>query len=95
MGNKKTTNAKSEGIYIPYIERGIRESLKQGRVPTKPGELNYLLSQHIRSFIAMNGKSYTTFNAVAGVLSCLSMEVYRRLTAKYEDEKFSENGEVF
>ena len=54
-----------------------------------------MLSQHIKSFIAMNGVSYTTLNAVAGVLSCLSMEVYRRITAPYEEEKRSENGEVF
>lgn len=75
--------------------QSIRESLDQGRKPTKPGELNYLLSQHIKSFIAMNGKSYTTLNAIAGVLSCLSMEVYRRITAVYEDEKMSESGDVF
>ena len=80
---------------MPYINTAIRSSLEEGRKPTKPGELNYLLSQHIKSFIAMNGVSYTTLNAVAGVLSCLSMEVYRRITAKYEDEKCYENGDVW
>ena len=80
---------------MPYINQAVRSSLEEGRKPTKPGELNYLLSQHIRSFIAMNGKSYTTLNAVAGVLACLSMEVYRRITARYEDDKMSENGDVF
>ncbi len=80
---------------MPYVDQGIRASLEQGRVPTKPGELNYLMSQLIKGYIAMNGKSYTTLNAVAGVLSCLSMEVYRRITAVYEDEKMSESGEVF
>lgn len=80
---------------MPYIESGVRASLEQGRVPTKPGELNYLMSQLIKGYINMNGKSYTTLNAVAGVLSCLSMEVYRRITVPYENEKMSENGEVF
>lgn len=80
---------------MPYINKGIRQSLELGRVPTKPGELNYLMSQLIKGYVAMNGVSYTTLNAVAGVLSCLSMEVYRRITAKYEDEKMSENGDVF
>jgi hypothetical protein len=80
---------------VPYIESGIRASLADGRIATKPGELNYLISQLIKSYIAMNGRSYTTLNAIAGVLSCLSMEVYRRITAVYEDEKRSENGEVF
>jgi hypothetical protein len=80
---------------MPYIDRGIRASLADGRVPTKPGELNYAMSQLVRGYIAMNGLSYTTLNAIAGVLSCLSMEVYRRITAKYEDEKMSESGDVF
>jgi hypothetical protein len=80
---------------MPYIDRGIRASLAEGRSPIKPGELNYMMSQLVRSYIAMNGRSYTTFNAVAGVLSCLSMEIYRRLTAVYEDEKMSESGDVF
>jgi hypothetical protein len=80
---------------MPYIEKGIRESLEQGRVPKTPGELNYLMSQLVKGFLAMNGKSYTSLNAIAGVLSCLSMEVYRRLTAPYEDIKMSESGDVF
>jgi hypothetical protein len=80
---------------MPYINQGIRESITQGRVPAKPGELNYAMSQLVKGYIAMNGLSYTTLNAVAGVLSCLSMEVYRRITAKYEDEKMSESGDVF
>lgn len=80
---------------MPYITAGERASLEEGRIATKPGELNYKMSQLIRSYIAMNGKSYTTLNAIAGVLSCLSMEVYRRITARYEDDKMSENGDVF
>lgn len=80
---------------MPYIDKAVRSSLEDGHKATKPGELNYQMSQLIKSYIAMNGKSYTTFNAIAGVLSCLSMEVYRRITAKYEDEKMSEHGEVF
>ena len=80
---------------MPYLNAGIRASLNEGRKALKPGELNYQMSQLVRSYIAMNGKSYTTLNAIAGVLACLSMEIYRRITAKYEDEKMSENGEVF
>ena len=80
---------------MPYIELGIRESLDQGRKPAKPGELNYLMARLVRSYLAMTGLSYTNLNAVAGVLSCLQMEVYRRVTALYEDTKMSENGDVF
>jgi len=80
---------------MPYIEKGVRSSIADGRVPTKPGELNYAMSQLVKGYIAMNGLSYTTLNAIAGVLSCLSMEVYRRITAKYEDAKCYEHGDVF
>jgi len=81
---------------MPYIDSS-RTSFEPtvSRVATKPGELNYQMARLIRGYIAMNGLSYTTLNAIAGVLSCLSMEVYRRITAKYEDEKMSENGDVF
>lgn len=81
---------------MPYIMKEDRDNLDlRGLKAKKPGELNYQISQLIRSYIAMNGRSYATFNAIAGVLSCLSMEVYRRLTSVYENEKMSENGDVF
>jgi len=80
---------------MPYIPEKDREYLAYGHVPAKPGELNFLISQIIRRYLAEQGRTYTTLNTVAGVLSCLSMEVYRRITAKYEDEKMSENGDVF
>jgi hypothetical protein len=80
---------------MPYVEKGVRASLAEGRVATKPGELNYQMSQLIKGYLAMNGISYTQLNAIAGVLSCLSMEVYRRITARYEDDKMSEHGDVF
>jgi hypothetical protein len=53
------------------------------------------MSQLIRSFIVENGLSYTTLNSVIGVLHCLSMEVYRKLAAPYEDKKEIENGGVW
>jgi hypothetical protein len=80
---------------VPYIAKGIRASLAEGRVPIKPGELNYLMSQLIKGYLAMNGISYTSLNAVVGVLDCLKMEVYRRLAVPYEDEKARTNGDVF
>ena len=80
---------------MPYIPIEDRDKLAHGRIARTPGELNYLISQLIRSYIAMNGLSYTTLNAIAGVLSCLSMEVYRRITVPYENQKMAENTDVF
>ena len=80
---------------MPYVEKGVRESLEQGRTPKKPGELNYLMSQLVKSFLAENGVSYTSLNAVVGVLECLKLEVYRRLAVPYEEDKARMNGDVF
>jgi hypothetical protein len=80
---------------MPYIENGVRASLDQGRVAKTPGELNFAMSQLIKGYIAMNGTSYGTFNAIVGAMECLKMELYRRLAAPYEDKKLAENGEVF
>ncbi len=82
------------GAKIPYIDKGVRQSLDEGRKATKPGELNYQMSQLVKSYMAMKGLSYTTLNDIAGVLACLQMEVYRRISAPYEDQKLIDNGEA-
>lgn len=82
---------------MPYIDKAIRSSLEEGRVPTKPGELNYMMSQLIRSYLSMKGVSlsYTVINDVIGVLECLKLELYRKLAGPYEDVKERENGSVW
>lgn len=80
---------------MPYITGGVRASLTEGRVPTKPGELNYLVTKLVDSFLVMSGVSYTSLNAAIGVLECAKLELYRRIAAKYEDEKMSQNGDVY
>lgn len=80
---------------MPYIEHGIRASLNEGRKATKPGELNYLVSQLVNDYLAMRGLSYTSLNEVIGALECCKLEVYRRIAAPYEDRKAIANGEVF
>lgn len=80
---------------MPYIESGVRASLAEGRVPTKPGELNYLITKLVDSFLMMSGVSYTSLNAAIGVLECAKLELYRRLAAPYEDEKSRINGDVY
>lgn len=80
---------------MPYIESGIRASIEDGRKPIKPGELNYAISQLLRSYISMRGLSYTTINDIVGVLNCLNMEFYARIARPYEDLKIREHGDVF
>lgn len=80
---------------MPYINEEHREALKQGKKAIIAGELNYQMSQLVKSYISMKGRSYTTFNEIVGVLECLKMELYRRKVSTYEDEKMSENGDVW
>jgi len=80
---------------MPYIDQAIRASLEDGRGPTKVGELNYLVTRLLDSYLMTNGLSYTQINAVIGVLECAKMELYRRIAAPYEDKKSREAGDVY
>jgi len=64
-------------------------------MPENPGELNFVLTKIILRYIDCHEPSYSTFNAVMGVLSCIGHELYRRMIAPYEDKKKDENGDVF
>jgi len=80
---------------MPYIDKAIRASLEDGRKATKPGELNFLISELVDNYLMGRGVSYTSLNEVIGVLACVQAEIYRRVAAPYEDKKQSENGDVF
>ena len=59
------------------------------------GELTYLLSQVVRGYLKGAGTSYATFAEIAGCLSLLSQEIFRRQIGPYEQTKLEENGDVF
>jgi hypothetical protein len=80
---------------MPYLEAGIRASLGEGRKPTKPGELNYLITKLVDSFLIMSGVSYTSINAAIGALECAKLELYRKVASPYEDKKERANGTVY
>lgn len=80
---------------MPYVENGVRASLEEGRVPTKAGELNYLITRLVDSFIMGKGLSYSSINEAMGALECAKLELYRRIAAPYENQKARENGEVY
>jgi hypothetical protein len=80
---------------MPYIDKGIRSSLDDGRKARQPGELNYQVSKLVNDFFAMRGLSYTVINEVIGALECAKLEVYRRVAGPYEDKKVAANGEVY
>ena len=91
---------------MPYIKQEVRDEidpiidpiLKQLLEITtdggRDGNLNYVITKLLLNEIDQRGKSYCTYNALSGVLSCCDKELYRRVTAIYEDEKIELNGDV-
>lgn len=85
---------------MPYInpeQRYIHECLKKAidlhRIDN-PGDLNYLVTALIHSYLEQHTESYQFYNDVVGVLEGAKLEVYRRYVANYEDRKITENGDV-
>ena len=83
---------------MPYIRPEDRKKYNKVfedlPVPSKAGELNYLITT-ICSMYSMYAIDYETINEIIGVLECLKLEFYRRLAAPYEDKKKDENGDVY
>ena len=90
---------------MPYIRQELRErfepALDPSMIPTNAGELNYLISSITRMYLAQRclldgtyAANYQAHNDVMGVLECAKMELYRRETAPYEDQKILENGDI-
>lgn len=72
-------------------EEAIREAFEAG---VTPGDLNYIITRTILTYIARKGLSYTHLNDVVGVLDSAKAEFQRRLVGPYEDRKIAENGDV-
>jgi hypothetical protein len=86
---------------MPYIKKEDRKKfddvLEQLPVPANAGELNYLLTKIAIKYFKLkpNGQNYQTINDVAGAFHCAATEFSRRLVASYEDQKISDNGDVY
>ena len=89
---------------MPYIRLEDRKRIidQSGSDPRSigqecktPGELNYCITTMLHDYIDSNGGvNYSNINEVIGVLECAKLELYRRITAPYEDKKCKENGDV-
>ena len=79
---------------MPYVLQKDRFKMMDSH--TTPGELSYKLAALVDKYLTeKGGPSYDNYNDVVGVLECLKLEIYRRFAGPYEDEKLSQNGEVF
>jgi hypothetical protein len=81
---------------MPYIPPQSRWRLNGDLPqPESAGELNYILTKVVWEYIGDHGLSYATLNEVVGVLECAKAELLRRVVGPYEDEKITENGDVY
>ena len=81
---------------MPYIKPQDRSAIVVNQTNIKTaGDLNYYITTVINSYIANQGKKYSTLNEVVGVLECAKLELYRRIVSPYEDTKIDENGDVY
>lgn len=81
---------------MPYIPLEKRQEIEGSLIEDlTTGQLNYLITNFIRSWIVHKRPSYDRFNAAVGVLECVKQELYRRMIAPYEDKKCKENGDVY
>lgn len=59
------------------------------------GNSNYALTRVLmNTFFPTGAFSYRGFNRIMGVLTCVSLEMYRRMVAPYEDQSIVKNGDV-
>ena len=85
---------------MPYIDQSARTRLADGAEPANAGELNYAITLLVDAYLARcalaDGRiRYAHLNEAIGVLECAKLELYRRVTAPYEDEKMEESGDVY
>lgn len=83
---------------MPYIKQNrrteIAESPECANLAENAGELNWVITTICHNYILEKGKSYSVLNEVIGVLECAKLELYRKVTAPYEDIKCKENGHI-
>ena len=91
---------------MPYIPPGQRtaldseidslvRALKLVGGTTDPGVLNYAIFTTLKRLFGLPSEvRYVKLHCIAGVLSNVSDEIYRRYAAPYENQKIEENGDI-
>jgi hypothetical protein len=85
---------------MPYIKQEDRDKFEQlvktmslAEIKTA-GELNYLITRLVHSFLGQHKESYQGYNDAIGALEGAKLELYRRNISGYENEKIELNGDV-
>jgi len=89
---------------MPYIKQSDRQTLSEvilalqtfnERRSLTAGELNYLLTRCVQTYLAGRSQSYEAYNSAIGALESAKLELYRRQIAAYEMDKIALNGDVY
>lgn len=81
---------------MPYISKEKRHDIDNNISEiTNAGELNYAITQLLKKYLEINGKSYSKINDILGALEGAKLEFYRRVAAPYEDIKIVTNGDAY
>jgi len=81
---------------MPYISAETKIAIDERgmKAVRNAGDLNYLITTQLIRFWERD-KRYLTICIIIGTLVCAAFEFYRRVAAKYEDEKIKQNGDVY
>ena len=84
---------------MPYILKEDREKFMDlcdtlGQRAETKGELNYIVSRIIHTYVIKKGIGYTTASEAMDALRDAADEFYRTVLAPYENRKRMENGPV-
>lgn len=86
---------------MPYIKQEdrhkfleIEHALDRVEIDSS-GELNYLFTLISLAYLGKKGLRYQYLNDISGALTNCNLELYRRVAADYENQKISENGDVY
>lgn len=82
---------------MPYIKKEKREVVLPFTVHSAEcaGDLNYVFTKFIISYVERKGLNYQVVNDIVGALEGAKIEFYRRIASDYEDLKIAQNGDVY
>lgn len=81
---------------MPYIPESKRDAIIDGLVrPGNAGELNFLLTEVIKSYWVHSARNYQAINDISGAMTEALAEFRRRITVDYENSKIKLNGDCY
>ena len=76
---------------IDELVKPLIDHLKSLPLEDQDGSLNYAVTKIIKNVYP---QKYFHFNRALGVLTAITLELYRKIVGPYEDTKIKENGDV-